>query len=301
MGSRLHVLLGTDKGKVFDLESDKVHTLGRSSDNDIQIKDKNISRHHLKIQCKNNKYFIEDLNSKNGTFISGRDITPGIEVEVDEKNPIVVGMNVIGLGEGCGSWIKNFLETVDGRSKTDEKDEISKSYGVMEIKKNIGFIYKMNNILTESKDINEISQKMVGCIVNLFKGVDRCAIILVDAVTKKISNVIYQSKIPLGDPSKAYNSELVEHALILNKSVMISDSYDEFEGDGETTKSLQLKNIRSAICVPMNSPRHKRGAIYIDSLEKSYRFLKKDIFLLEDISSRVALTMDYLSFDEKLT
>jgi len=297
MESSLHILFGTDKGKSFDLKYGKVYSVGRSSDNDIQIKNKNISRYHLKIQYKESKYFITDLNSKNGTFVAGKDISPGIEVEVGEKIPIVIGMNVIGLGEGCKSWIKNFLDSIDICSETDENGKISKSYGVMEVKKNIGFIYDMNNILMESKDINKILEKMLECIVNLFKGVDRCAIILIDAATGKISNVIYRSKKPLDDPAKAYNRELVEQALILNKAVMFSDSYDE---DDEITQSLQLENIRSAVCVPMNSPRRKRGVIYMDSLERSYRFRKNNIALLQDISGRVAHTMDYLSLDERL-
>ena len=301
MESKLHILLGTDKGKSFDLEYGIVYTVGRSPDNDIQIKDKNISRYHLKIQCKENKYFITDLNSKNGTFISGEDISPGIEVEVEEEIPVVIGMNVIGLGEGCKTWLKSFLDCVGICSKTDENGEISKSYGVKVIKKKLGFIYDMNNILMESKDINEISEKMLECIFNLFKGADRCVIILINAETEEISNVIYRSKKSLNDPAKAYNHELVEQALLLNKAVMASDSYDKDEEDDESTRSLQLKNIRSAVCVPMNSPlQKKRGAIYIDSIGRSKGFQKNDIALLRDISGRVALTMDHLSLDERL-
>ena len=297
MESRLHILLGTDKGKSFDLEYGKIYTVGRSPDNDIEIDDKNISRYHLKIQCKENRYFITDLNSKNGTFVAGKDISPGIEVEVEEEIPVVIGMNIIGLGKGCKTWLKSFLDCVGICSETDENGEISKSYGINLIKKKLGFIYDMNNILMESKDMNEISEKMLECIFNLFKGAGRCVIILINAETKEISNVVCRSKKPLNNPTKAYNRELVEQALLLNKAVMVSDSYDE---DDEITKCLQLKNIRSAMCVPMNSPLQARGAIYIDSLGKSNGFRKNDIALLEDISGRVALTMDHLSLDERL-
>jgi adenylate cyclase len=290
----LHILLGTDEGKFFDLKYNKIYTVGRSPDNDIQIEDKNISRYHLKIQCKENKYFITDLNSKNGTFVSGEDISPGFEVEVEEGVPVVVGMSIIGLGKGRKIWLKSFLDGVGICSEPDENGEILKSYGVKAIKKKVGFIYDMNNILMESKDINEISEKMLECIFNFFKGADRCVIILIDAETEEISNVIYRSKNPLDDHAKVYNHELVEQALILNKAVMVSDSYAEDAENNEFTKSLQLNQIRSAICVPMNSPLQKRGAIYIDSLGISNGFRKNDIDLLQDISSRMALTMDHL-------
>jgi adenylate cyclase len=301
MEPRLYILFGTDKGKTFDLKYDKIYTVGRSPDNDIQIKDKTVSRHHLTIQYKESKYLITDLNSKNGTFITGKDISAGIEVEVEDKIPIVIGMNVIGLGEECGSWLKNFLDSIDNRSEIDKDKKVSKSYGIMEIKKNIRFIFDMNNILLESKDINEILEKMLECLSNLFKDVDRCAIVLIDGETEDISKVISRSKKSFDDPAKAYNHDFVEQALILNKPVIFSDSYDgDHYEDDETTKSLRLESIRSAVCVPLNSPRLKRGALYMDSPDRSYRFRKNDIALLENICCRVALTMDYLSLDEKL-
>ena len=300
MKSRLHILLGKDRGKTFDLENGKIYTVGRLPGNDIQIDDKSVSRFHLKIQFKDNKYFITDFNSKNGTFVAGKDIASGIEVELDEKNPIVIGMNVIGLGKTCGSWLKNFLEAVDIGSENDKDVKISKSYGVVEIKKQMAFIYDVNNILGESKNINEISEKMLECIVNLFKKVDRCAVILINSETKEIENVIYRSKKPLADPSKAYNIELVEQALSLNKAVMVSDSYDEYDEYDIITKSLQLKNIRFAMCAPMNSPLQTRGAIYVDSIGGLYGFLKNDMALLENIGGRVALALDHLSQESRL-
>jgi len=49
-------------------------TIGRKEDNDIVIDNPAVSGHHAKIMKIGNKYFIEDLNSTNGTFISGRKI-----------------------------------------------------------------------------------------------------------------------------------------------------------------------------------------------------------------------------------
>lgn len=49
-------------------------TVGRKDDNDIIIDNPAISGHHARIVRQGNKYFIEDLNSTNGTFISGKRI-----------------------------------------------------------------------------------------------------------------------------------------------------------------------------------------------------------------------------------
>jgi len=51
-----------------------VISIGNSSDNDIILKDKAVSRHHAKIRIEGQKYFIYDLVSTNGTRVNGRKI-----------------------------------------------------------------------------------------------------------------------------------------------------------------------------------------------------------------------------------
>ena len=45
-------------------------SLGRSNNNDIVLKDPYISKRHFRIVKDENEYFIEDLNSSNGTYVN---------------------------------------------------------------------------------------------------------------------------------------------------------------------------------------------------------------------------------------
>ncbi len=49
-------------------------TLGRSENNDIQITDKNVSGHHAQIFTYFNTSYIEDLDSKNGTYLNDKKV-----------------------------------------------------------------------------------------------------------------------------------------------------------------------------------------------------------------------------------
>ena len=69
----LHILAGSETYQSFELK-DPITYVGRAEDNDIQIKDRSISRKHVKIIEKNCKFFIEDLGSENGTWINGKPI-----------------------------------------------------------------------------------------------------------------------------------------------------------------------------------------------------------------------------------
>ncbi len=292
MKFELCILVGKGQGECFKLEPDKEYTVGRHSENDIVIVDRNISRNHLKIQVKGNKYFMTDLDSKNGTFVGGKDLRPGVETQVEEGVPVVIGMTIIGLGEVCKTSLKPFLDSAGFSGEVDAYGEFAKPNRVMAVKKNLEFIYNMNNLLMESKDLKEIFNKLLDGIFDLFKRIDRCVIITIDDQTGEFANITYRSRKPVDDPKKVYNRELVEKALIMGNPVMVQDSDEKEDEDYKVTESLQLMNIRSAMCVPITSRYSIRGVIYVDSLSRPNGFRKNDLALLKDVSGRAALAMD---------
>ena len=59
-------------GRKFSF-SDEV-TLGRGADNDIRITDGFVSHHHAVVFLRNNLYVIEDLGSRNHTYVNDRQL-----------------------------------------------------------------------------------------------------------------------------------------------------------------------------------------------------------------------------------
>jgi predicted component of type VI protein secretion system len=60
-------------------------SVGRKPDNDIVIDNQAISGHHLRFLQENGKFFVEDLNSTNGTFLNGQKI---LKAEMHDKDQI---------------------------------------------------------------------------------------------------------------------------------------------------------------------------------------------------------------------
>jgi hypothetical protein len=52
-----------------------VSRIGRDEDNDIAIKDSRVSRRHAEIRWDGMSYALQDLNSRNGTFVNGSRVT----------------------------------------------------------------------------------------------------------------------------------------------------------------------------------------------------------------------------------
>ena len=49
-------------------------TIGRNDGNDIHFEDKELSNHHAMFRYHHNQWWIEDVNSTNGTFLNGEKI-----------------------------------------------------------------------------------------------------------------------------------------------------------------------------------------------------------------------------------
>lgn len=71
---RLVVRRGPTPDQVFLLQNDTT-IVGREPINDVMFPDAEVSRRHCRIVQDQGEYFIEDLNSTNGTFVNGRRIS----------------------------------------------------------------------------------------------------------------------------------------------------------------------------------------------------------------------------------
>ena len=68
------VLLSDKKKSSEHMITTRGLIIGRLKKNDVCLADKSVSRQHARIWCKKSKVYIEDLGSRNGTFVDGKKI-----------------------------------------------------------------------------------------------------------------------------------------------------------------------------------------------------------------------------------
>jgi|ERR1041384_5445597 pSer/pThr/pTyr-binding forkhead associated (FHA) protein len=90
----LSFVAGKDKGREFPLPPDLELVIGRVSDADLLLIDDQVSRKHAKISTKDGKIVIQDLRSRNGTFVNGQKVTT---VELKKGDEIVIGSSTLKL------------------------------------------------------------------------------------------------------------------------------------------------------------------------------------------------------------
>ena len=80
-------------GHEFRLDQDVI-TLGRGDECDVVVPERQISRVHMRVRREATGYFLEDLDSKNGTFVNGRQVQPGASVLLQDGDEIHLALCV---------------------------------------------------------------------------------------------------------------------------------------------------------------------------------------------------------------
>ena len=77
-------------GSIIPIRSDL--TIGRKDGNSIVLLDQHVSGNHAEIIVRNNKVYLEDLHSTNGSFLNGKRISG--KVQLSNKDEITIGKSI---------------------------------------------------------------------------------------------------------------------------------------------------------------------------------------------------------------
>ena len=284
---KLRVIKGPIKGQTFSFFGDTVF-IGRSSRNDIQIRDTSISRKQIKIFLIGGKFFVEDLKSTNGTLINGKMIAPGEGFEVSEGDTIRMGNTVLQLCEvpRAKALAARALET----KQPLPKDRRSKS------PRNLELIYKITELLRQSITINEFLEKALEYLFDTLPRIDRAAILLCEGEKTQIKELIAKSRQDQETETIHYNRTVVERVIRNGKAVRMSNTL--YEAEGALSKDMENSKIRCVLCVPMIIESQIYGAIYVDSVQGPYGFRRDDLLLLNSLTGSVAIAIENAQLKE---
>ncbi len=133
--------------------------LGRAPRNEIVIDNLAVSSHHAKVIVEEGRFFIEDLNSLNGTFLNNQLIRKSALKEGDE---IVIGKHTVVFHEDGGMPASMLMA---GGSGASEGVAAADQTVVLDTKKRREFLAKATAIAEEGS--SESSAGNVACLVRL--------------------------------------------------------------------------------------------------------------------------------------
>lgn len=271
------------------------YTVGRSSNNDLCYPDDSgLSRQHLVLERVGDSWFVQDLGSKNGTFVNGVRITAPEVLGPNDR--VTAGHITIDFGtHGPVPASDHTVIFVEGASPAAAvSTTVATSLeGVLSQEKEIEGGPQMRALIRAGRELagNMPLSELFQLIMNL--SVEAVGATRGVLMTLEGGELIVQAA--RGEGFRI--SSAVRDRVINDKaSLLVRDArLDEAFAD---RMSIVQQQIRSMLAVPLQTDDRVIGLIYLDSPHFIHEFTKDDLSLLTVMANVAAIRIEHTRLAE---
>jgi serine phosphatase RsbU (regulator of sigma subunit) len=309
----LQAIKGLTPGQLFRLEQDCA-VLGRHPDCDIVLEVGAISRQHARILKLGDGFFVEDLHSRNGTFLNEQGVrgrrklaendrlricdlvfvfhqeTGGASDALPPKEPGDTGALMVDddAHHSGGSTIMSKLDVSAGKRgiRLTVNAEV-KLKALLEIGHNLG----------RALGLSEVLPKVLDSLFTIFLQADRGFIVLQDAATKELVPKAVRHRRENVTERVRISRTIINEVMAGKEAVLSADAATDARFD--MSESIVDFHIHSMMCAPLiGSQGQVLGAIQIDTVDPRHRFGSEDLEVLASIASQAAIAVENAQLHE---
>lgn len=318
----LTVMQGPDAGRKYELPQQEPQLIGRSSEA-LPLTDTTVSRRHAELTPDGDVWWIRDLHSQNGTYINGFKIAARTRLHAGDQ--IRVGNTVFVFGRAGEDdlsvvrLVRGGDEAIAARMPSSE-DSVAGSLADSMVlaepdpraaaAEHLRVIYQLVALTGRVTDVTALLGGVMDLVFEIFEP-ERGAIIVrpgldgvggkrmgdedagidADELARMRPTIVrYRDQTTEENDARIRISRtILRHALEDAHGVLSSNAQqDRRFASGE---SVQLFDIRSAICSPIRFKDSTYGAIYIDSSRSNFTFAPSQLALMNAIGQHTGLAL----------
>lgn len=309
----LQALKGLNPGQVFPLEGESI-ILGRHPDCDVVLEVGAVSRQHARITKADGAFYVEDLHSRNGTFVNEEAVeTPRKLVENDEVR-ICDLVFVFHLGPAddlqqppvgddstetrallvdddqvtTGSTIMSKLDVSTGREglRLTVNPE-AKLKALLEIGQNLGRALSQDDVLA----------KVLDSLFKIFLQADRGYIVLRDPATGHLVPRALKHRREEGAEQVRISRTIINGVMSSKEAILSADAATDSRF--EMSESIADFQIHSMMCAPLvGTEGNVLGVLQIDTTDQRNRFAREDLEVLASVAAQAAVSVENAQLHE---
>jgi serine phosphatase RsbU (regulator of sigma subunit)/pSer/pThr/pTyr-binding forkhead associated (FHA) protein len=280
----LLVVTGPRPGE-FPLKGDRTR-ISREPGADIYLPSQLVSRNHAQIVRVGDAFFIEDLGSRNGTFVNGKAITG--RVPLTPKDSLQIGEYLLSLDTSAPPP----PATVDTDELIREQVQVSLanvSLFSQDATQQLQMVMEITQELGTAQDVQAVLDQLLPRLLRLFPRADRGLILLCE---QGRLTVRAQHSRHLGEPDFPYSSTIVKKSLADGIGILCEDVHADARF--VESKSLSAGAVRSLLCVPLICKDGRRlGVLQLERLAAATPFELSELRLLSTVALQVAVVLDH--------
>ncbi len=277
-------------------------TLGRSSDNDVVLRDFSVSRHHARVEDTVAGYRIFDLESTNGIRINEDFVTEG---DFKVGDTLGVGSFELTVEAGDATDVSGLTSATYMRPLS----EFNQDYGLegqpQEISKEVGarervfeILAQVAKVLIQVEELEPVLEKVMDLVFDHLM-VDRGFIVLFDEGGEprlelnraRGSQADGESEVPISRTILDMVSQ--QQVAILTHDAQADQRF-------EAGRSVRIHQIRSAMCAPLWHRERVIGVIYVDSPMHVGSFSATDLDLLTALANFAAVAIERARLNDRI-
>jgi serine phosphatase RsbU (regulator of sigma subunit) len=315
--AHLFVLKGLNAKQSISLDKEKV-LLGRNANCDIVFppNDFAVSREHACILRVQNKFFIEDLGSRNGTFVNNQPVTARMALKDNDRIRIC---DFLYSFHEAAPAPKPPLPAEIRPEPTMMQDEVEENPNVEAAVSNtssqmllhsqplekLHALVDISTNLGKTLELNRLLPQIVESLFQLFKQADRCFIILREEAIERDKPVerlipkVIKTRRSLDESQASYSRSIVRECLKTVQAFLSDDAATDKRFN--MSQSIADFKIRSVMCAPLWTQDNKAfGVIQLDTQDRSKKFTQDDLKLLLAVASQASNALENARMHEDL-
>jgi serine phosphatase RsbU (regulator of sigma subunit)/pSer/pThr/pTyr-binding forkhead associated (FHA) protein len=291
----------------FELIGEK-YVLGRHPDCDIIVDVGAVSRHHARVSREGNRYFIEDMRSRNGTFVNGLCVSgryalsSGDEIRVCDvtftfhddgpPNPTGLSLTVI-IDDEPESTHSTVTSRIDVASDDSHVVRFSAS-----TEAKLQAILEITRSLGRSLSLDQVLPQVLNSLFKIFLQADRGFIVLQNEKGELIPRWT-KLRHETGGQTIRISRTIVNQVIQSRQAVLSADASSDERFD--MSQSIAEFRIRSLICAPLiDADGNVLGVIQVDTDDQRKRFRPEDLEVLTSVAVQAAVAIDNAQLHENV-
>lgn len=302
----LQVVKGPNAGEVIPLDHAR-SVLGRHPDCEVRLDVGAVSRQHAQIvRVSDDEWFVEDLQSRNGTYVNNLLIAGPQRLGDRDRLKICDLLFTFFLTDpAAGPKRPDFNVTEDVSSPSTVMSQVEVVGGEQGLRvtvspqKQLRAMLDIARNLGSALELDDVLARILTSLFQLFVQADRGFVLFKDPETGILSPAAVKHRRSADEETIRYSRTIVSQAIETKRAILSADAGADSRFD--MSQSIADLRIRSVMCLPLiDSNDLVLGVISIDTFDQRSRFTQEDLDMLASIARQVAMAVENAQLHESL-
>jgi serine phosphatase RsbU (regulator of sigma subunit) len=286
----------------YQVAGDEV-VIGRSTRSGLTIPDRSLSRLHARLFFSDGAWFVEDLGSRNGTFIGqvkiegATQVEPGASLALGGSKIVVAGEN-----DSDSQW-----DLVDGHTVFRSADALLESAPMISDRidaevvaqaalspavERLRLLIDVHKALGRSVELQELLDIILDSVFDYLKPEDGAIFLVDDAGYRRVAGRSIN-----GEPDSLASRSLIKEVVEGRQAALVLDARDDERFN--QAQSMIMSGIRSILAAPLLDGDKALGLIVLGSTHGTRAFGEDDMELLVSMASVAAMRISNVRLAEE--